>query len=444
LRLAAGVAALPVVLRTARAQTYPTRPARIIVGFPPGGPTDLLARLIGQWLTERLGQQFIIENRPGGGTNIAAEAAAKAPPDGYTLLLVGPSYTINATLYEKLNYNFVRDIAPVAGLTRSALVMVVNPTVPARTVPEFIAVAKASPGKLNLASGGTGTGAHLAGELFRMMAGLDLLHVPYRGDVPALTDLIGGRVQVFFSTLPGAIEHIKDGKLRALAVTTETRSEFLPDIPVVSDFLPGYEVSLWNGLGAPKDTPAEIIDKLHKEIDAAFSDEIIKARISTMAKQPDADDARKLWAAYRQGNREVGEGDPRSKHQTGVIRQFPRDMRYLGQCRLWVMNARLYKRLKSNSFRNAPKADIRERTPPCPRCARSGHRQFMNSRRGAIAASEDPALLTEHDELAGILHRGQVEHRPGHGGIADPGDHLLDVVLIPQDLAFAWGIEVLS
>ena len=269
LHLAAGAAALPAVSRIAWAQAYPTRPVRIIVGFAAGGAADIIARLIGQWLSERLGQPFVIENRPGAGSNIATEAVVRAPPDGYTLLLVGTANAINATLYDKLNFNFIRDIAPVAGIIRVPNVMVVNPSVPAKTVPEFIAYAKANPGKINMASGGIGTAAHVSGELFKMMAGVDMVHVPYRGAAPALTDLLGGQVQVMFASMPSSIEHIRAGKLRALAVTTATRSEALPDIPTVGEFVPGYEASAWYGVGAPKDTPAEIVDKLNKEINAA-------------------------------------------------------------------------------------------------------------------------------------------------------------------------------
>ncbi|HMJ30346.1 MAG TPA: tripartite tricarboxylate transporter substrate-binding protein, partial [Xanthobacteraceae bacterium] len=240
--------------RIAWAQAYPTRPVRIIVGVAAGGTLDILARVMGQWLSERLGQPFIIENRPGASTNIATEAVVRAPANGYTLLSVSPSNAINATLYEKLNFTFIGDIAPVAGIIRAANVMVVNPSVPAKTVPEFIAYAKANPGKLNMSSGGNGTSQHVAGELFKMMTGVDLVHVPYRGAAPALTDLLGGQAQVMFPGMPGSIEYIRAGQLRALAVTTETRSEALPDIPTVSDFVPGYEASQWFGVGAPKNT----------------------------------------------------------------------------------------------------------------------------------------------------------------------------------------------
>ena len=268
LHLAVSAAALPAVSRIARAQTYPARPVRIIVGVAAGGTLDILARVMGQWLSERLGQPFIIENRPGASTNIATEAVVRASANGYTLLSVSPSNAINATLYEKL--------------IRAANVMVVNPSVPAKTVPEFIAYAKTNPGKLNMSSGGNGTSQHVAGELFKMMTGVDLVHVPYRGAAPALTDLLGGQAQVMFPGMPGSIEYIRAGQLRALAVTTETRSEALPAIPTVSDFVPGYESSQWFGVGAPKNTPIEIIDKLNKEINAGLADSKIKARLADL------------------------------------------------------------------------------------------------------------------------------------------------------------------
>jgi tripartite-type tricarboxylate transporter receptor subunit TctC len=282
LHLAAGAAALPAVSRYAWAQTYPTRPVRWIVPFPPGGTTDILARLMGQWLSVRLGQPFIIDNRAGAGSNIGTEAVVRAPPDGYTLLLVGPPSAINATLYDKLNFNFIRDIAPVAGIISGPNVMVVHPSVPAKTVPEFIAYAKSNPGKINMASSGNGTSPHVAGELFKMMAGVDVVHVPYRGAAPALTDLLGGQVQAMFASMPASIEYIRAGKLRALAVTTATRSAALPDIPTVDDFVPGYEASTWYGVGVPKYTPAEVIDKLNNEINAALADPKIKARLADL------------------------------------------------------------------------------------------------------------------------------------------------------------------
>jgi tripartite-type tricarboxylate transporter receptor subunit TctC len=282
LRLAAGAAALPAVSHFAWAQTYPTRPVRLVVGFPPGGGTDIVARLIGQWLSERLGQQLVIENRPGAGSNIATEGVVRAAADGYTLLLVSAAHAINATLYDRLNYNFLRDIAPVAGVIRVPNLMEVNPSLPPKSVPELIAYAKANPGKVNYASGGNGTAQHLAGELFKIMTGVDMVHVPYRGDAPALTDLIGGQVQVMFGNMPSSIEHIRAGKLRPLAVTTAARSEALPDLPPVGDFVPGYEASTWQGLGAPGNTPAEIVGKLNKEINAALSDPKIKAKLADL------------------------------------------------------------------------------------------------------------------------------------------------------------------
>jgi tripartite-type tricarboxylate transporter receptor subunit TctC len=280
LHLLAGAAALPVVSRVARAQAYPERPVRIIVPAAPAGPTDILARLMGQWLSERLGQQFIIENRTGAGGNVGTEAGVRASPDGYTLLMVSSLNTINATLYEKLSFNFIRDIAPVASVIRYPSVMVVNPSVPAKSVPEFIAYAKANPGKINMASGGTGTPPHLAGELFKMMAGVDLIHVPYRGNGPAFNDLIGGQVQVMFASPVGLLEYIQAGKLRALAVTTATRSEALADLPTVGDFVPGYEASFWFGVGAPKATQAQIVEKLNTEINTALADPKMKARLA--------------------------------------------------------------------------------------------------------------------------------------------------------------------
>jgi tripartite-type tricarboxylate transporter receptor subunit TctC len=286
LHLAAGAAALPTLSRIARAQTYPTRPVRIIAGFPPGGGVDIAARLIGQSLSERLGQQFVIDNRPGAGSNIGTEAVVKAPPDGYTLLLVGTYNAVNTTLYEKLNFNFLRDIAPVASISRVPNVMAVHPSFPAKTVPEFIAYAKANPGKINMASAGNGASEHVLGELFKMMAGVDLVHVPYRGASPALTDLLGGQVQVMFSTMPASIQYIRAGNLRALAVTTATRSEALPDISAVSEFVPGYEASTWYGVGVPKNTPTEIVQKLNKEIIAALADPKLKARLADLGAEP--------------------------------------------------------------------------------------------------------------------------------------------------------------
>jgi tripartite-type tricarboxylate transporter receptor subunit TctC len=282
LHLAAGAAVLPAVPRVAKAQAYPTRPVRLIVPAPAGGGYDLTARLISQVLSERLGAPFIVDNRPGGGGNIGTEAVVRASPDGYTLLLVAAANAINATLYDKLNFNFIRDIAPVATIAGAPNVMVVHPSVSARTVPEFIAHAKANAGKLNMASAGNGTTPHLAGELFKMLTGVDMVHVPYRGGGPALPDLLGGQVQVYFGPMPPSIEHIRSGKLRALGVTSARRSQALPDIPSVSDFVPGYEASQWYGIGVPKNTPSEIIDKLNKEINAGLADPKIKARLADL------------------------------------------------------------------------------------------------------------------------------------------------------------------
>jgi tripartite-type tricarboxylate transporter receptor subunit TctC len=282
LHLAAGAAALPALPHITRAQAYPSRPVRIVVAAPAGGPADILARLIGQWLSERLGQSFVIDNRPGGGTNIGTEAAVKASPDGYTLLLVAPSNAINATLYEKLNFNFIRDIAPVATMTREPAVMLLNLTVPAKTVSEFIAYAKANSGKINMASPGNGTMSHMSGELFKVMTGVNMVHVPYRGGAPALTDLIAGQVQVMFISPVGSIEYIRAGKLRALGVTTATRSEALPDVPTMGDYVPGYEASAWFGIGAPKGTSPETVDQLNKEINAGLANPKIKARLAAL------------------------------------------------------------------------------------------------------------------------------------------------------------------
>ena len=282
LYLAGSAAALLTASRVARAQTFPSRPVRIIVPTAAGGPNDVLTRLIGQWLSERLGQPFIVENRPGAGTNLATEMVVRAPPDGYTYFSAGPASAINATLYDKLSFNFIRDTAPVAGLMRVSNVLVVHPTFPAKTVPEFIAYARANPGKLSMASGGIGSGSHMAGELFKMMAGADMVHVPYRGAGPALGDLLGGQVQVMFDLMPNSIEHIKSGKLRGLAVTTATRSPDLPDIPTVGDFVPGYEASAVFGIVAPRDTPADTVDKLNKEINAGLADPNIKTRLARL------------------------------------------------------------------------------------------------------------------------------------------------------------------
>jgi tripartite-type tricarboxylate transporter receptor subunit TctC len=282
LHLAGVAAAVPAAVRNAWAQAYPSRPVRIVVGFTPGGAFDIAARLIAQWLSERLNQPFIVENRPGAGSNIGTESVVRAPADGYTLLSGGAVNAVNATLYEKLNFNFIRDIAPVAGVIRFPNVMNVNPSFAVKTVPEFIAYAKANPGKINMASAGSGTTQHLAGELFKMMAGVNLTHVPYRGAPQAVADLLSGHVQVSFDPLPASIELIKSGKLRALAVTTATRSEALPDIPTLGEFVPGYEASGWNGIAAPKSTPIEIIQKLNQEINAGLADVKMRARFAEL------------------------------------------------------------------------------------------------------------------------------------------------------------------
>ena len=280
--LALGAAVLPLVPRNASGQIYPTRPVRLICAFPAGGPNDTLARLIGQWLSEQLGRPFVVENRPGAATNIATEAVVRAPPDGYTLLLVAQVNAINVTLYERLNFNFNRDIAAVAGIMRVPSILEVNPSVPVHTVPEFIAYAKANPGRLNMASAGNGTSSHLSGELFKIMTGVDILHVPYRGAAAALTDLIAARVQVYFDLMPNSIAHVRSGKVRPLAITTTTRSGVLPDLPSVGDFVPGYEVNTWFGVGAPRGTPADIVDKLNEEINAALADPQMKARLAEL------------------------------------------------------------------------------------------------------------------------------------------------------------------
>jgi tripartite-type tricarboxylate transporter receptor subunit TctC len=280
LHLAAGAAALPTVSRIAKAETYPTRPVRIIVGFPPGSLSDTMARLIGQWLSDRLGQQFVIENRPGAASNLAAEMVVRAPADGYTLLLVTSVNAINATLYDNLNFDLIHDIVPVARIARGPGVMEVNPTFPAKSVPEFIAYAKANPGKINMATSGSGSMLDVYGELFMIMAGVDMVRVPYHGSPPALADLMGDRVQVVFDTFAASIALIRAGKLRALAVTTTTRSAALPDIPCLSDFLPGYDASSWEAIGAPRNTPSEIVEKLNKEINAAFVDPSMKERFA--------------------------------------------------------------------------------------------------------------------------------------------------------------------
>lgn len=286
LHLAAGTAALPALSNLAQGQAYPTHPVRIVVGYPPGGVVDILARLAGQRLSERLGQPFIIENRPGAAANVATETVVRARADGYTLLMFGLASAINATLYQNLNFDFVRDIAPVAGLVRAPNVMEVNPSFPAKTVPEFIAYAKAHPGKITMASGGIGTPAHVSGELFKIMTGIEMVHVPYRGQAPALVDLLGGQVQVDFDAIPSSIAYIRAGKLHALAVTTATRSEALPEVPAVAEFVRGYEASAWYGIGVPKRTPSEIVKRLNNEVNAVLADPGMKARLADLGGVP--------------------------------------------------------------------------------------------------------------------------------------------------------------
>ena len=282
LRLAAGAVALPAVSRIASAQSYPARSVRMIIGYPAGGSADITARLTGQWLSERLGQPVVVESRPGAATNLATEAVVRAPADGYMLLLVAPANAINATLYDKLNFNFLADIVPVAGIIRFANVVVVNPSLPIRTIPELIAYAKANPGKLNMASSGNGSTIHMSGELFKMLTGINMVHVPYRGGAPALTDLIAGQVHVMFDNIPTSAAHIKGGKLRGLAVTSATRSDVLPDLPTVADVLPGYEASAWYGLGAPKGTPDEIVERVNKAMNEVLADPKAQARFAEL------------------------------------------------------------------------------------------------------------------------------------------------------------------
>jgi tripartite-type tricarboxylate transporter receptor subunit TctC len=317
LHLAAGAAALPAISRVARAQAYPTRPVRLIVGFGPGGAADIVARLIGQWLSERLGRPFVIEDRPGAASNLATEAVVNSPPDGYTLLMISTPQAINATLYEHLNFKFVRDIAPIASIWRGGpAVMEVSPSFPAKTVPEFIAYAKANAGRINMASAGIGSINHIYGELFKLMAGVDMVHVPYRGTGPALTDLMGGQVQVIFDSLASSIAYINTGKLRPLAITSASRMALLPDIPTVAEFVPGYEATDWLGIGAPRNTPPEIVDKLNKQINAGLADPTIKARIADLGYTPFAsssadfgklvaDDAEKWGSVIRAANIKV-------------------------------------------------------------------------------------------------------------------------------------------
>ena len=280
LSLATGAAALSALPGVATARDYPTRPVRLILSFPAGGPNDVVGRLLGQWLSERLGQPFIIENRSGAGGTVGTEVVVRAAPDGYTLLQVNTPNAINATLYDNLNYNFIRDIVPVASIIRTPLVMEVNPSFPTKTVPEFVGYAKANPGKINMASGGNGTPGHVAGELFKMMAGVNMVHIPYRGGALALTDLLGGQVQVLIDPIPASIGYLRAGKLHALAVTTTIRSDVLPDVPTVNEFVPGYKASAWYGIGAPRGTPTEIIDRLNSAINACLADPTLKARLA--------------------------------------------------------------------------------------------------------------------------------------------------------------------
>jgi len=286
LRLAGAAVALPAISRVARAENYPARSIRLVIGYTPGGSADITARLTAQWLTERLGQTVVVESRPGAGTNIATETVVNAPPDGYTLLLVAPANAINASLYDRMNHVFLRDIAPVTGLIRFPNVVDVTPSLPIKTIPELIAYAKANPGKLNMASSGNGSTIHVSGELFKMMTGINMVHVPYRGGAPALTDLIAGQVHVMFDNVPTSLEHVRAGRLRGLATTGTERSQVLPDLPTVAEFVPGYEASAWYGLGAPKGTPPEIIERLNKEINAALADPKAKARLADLGGEP--------------------------------------------------------------------------------------------------------------------------------------------------------------
>ena len=319
LHLTAGVAALPAVSRFAGAQTYPSRPVRLVVAVAAGASPDIVARLIGHWLSERLGQPLIVENRPGAGTNVGTEVGVRAPPDGYTLLMALSANAINASLYNNLRFNFINDTEPVASIATIPLIMQVNPSFPAKTVPEFIAYAKANPGRINMASGGIGSPTHVAGELFKMMAGIDMMHVPYRSEAPALTDLIAGQVQVMFGVMPASLGYVRAGKLRALAVTTAKRQEALPDVPAIAEFLPGYEASGWYGIVVPKATPTEIVEKLNKEINTALADPKVKERLVDLGGMVLRWVARRLWQIYWRRNREVGKGGEVRRHQAGVI-----------------------------------------------------------------------------------------------------------------------------
>ncbi len=318
LTLAGAFVIAPALPRLAAAEDYPSRPVRIIAGFSAGGGVDITARLIGQWLSERLGQSFVTENRPGAGGNIGTETVVRAAPDGYTLLLSTVPNAVNATLYEKLDFNFVRDTVPVAGIIRVPMVILVNPSVPAKTLAELIAYAKANPGKVNMASAGYGSAPHMAGELFNMMAGIKMVHVPYRGQGPAVADLLGGQVQVLFATTPGTTDYVATGKLRALAVTTAARAQVLPDVPPAGDFVRGYEASQWYGMSAPKDTPAPIVDRLNKEINAALADPKMKARLADIGGEPLPGSPADYGKTDRGGNRKVGQGGACRRHQAGV------------------------------------------------------------------------------------------------------------------------------
>ena len=366
LNLVAGAAALPAVSRIARAQAYPTRPVRIIVGFPGGSASDTTARLIGQSLSERLGQPFVVENRPGAASNIAAEAVVRAPPDGYALLLVTSVNAINAKLYESsLSFDLIHDIAPVARLARGPGVMEVNPMFPAKTVPEFIAYAKANPGKINMATAGSGSMLHVYGELFKMMAGVDMVPVPYRGAPPAVTDLLGGRVQVVFDTFAASIEFVRAGKLRALAVTTATRSPALPDVPSLNDFLPGYDASTWLGIGAPKNTPPDTVEKLNKEINAVLADPSMadcKLWLHGVCKF-----VRRVRQVHRRGHSEMGQGGEVRGYQAGLIRG----------------NSRIFHNLSFHESRQptpCPKLRTSKRCPLCFRKRTSGLPDLMSAR----------------------------------------------------------------
>ena len=360
LHLAACAAALPAA-GVARAQAYPARSVRIVVPVAAGGANDVTARLIGQWLSEHLGQQFVIENRPGAGTNVGTEAVVRASADGYTLLIAGSNAAINATLFQTLNYNFIRDTAPIASIVRVPQLMQVNPSLPVKSVPEFIAYAKANPGKIAMGSGGNGSPAHVIGEYFKLMTGTDLTHVPYRGAAPAVTDLLGGQIQVAFTEMATSLGHVKAGKLRALAVTTAARTEALPDVPTLSEFIPGFEASQWVGLVAPKDTPSAIIGKLNTEINAALGDPRMKARFADLGGDGASGLAGRFRQAHPRRNREMGQGDPGRQHQGGVISpDFSPDTRTGVECA--ATHRRGHSRLRRTgipSHRDGSRSNIR-------------------------------------------------------------------------------------